>query len=620
MTPNLFCRACGSKLEPDARFCNGCGAQVTGQPSEPIKPQAAAVPAESARRPKRLWAYGVGIVLVAGLGYIAATPWLKLNQVKAMAEGRDFVGLVDQLGRDGIKQSVVQTLDDTFKRIREEDASAGAPPSKLLQLLPKNFGAELGKGIDKLLTPAALAEMQANSRTTTDAFNQFIDQKRQREAQAELSGIVDKVKVSASYVGINRFKMVASHPEYGAASMYLNRSGLLDWKLDRVDGSDMLALLSRKFGVAATPEQLANAALKDKRHLVAKRWVEIAANQGSADMQLKLGVMQLEGVSGTPPLVEQGIANLESAADKGNANAAYILAIVHESGFRVPKDTREALRWHEKRYQISPDLVQASQFAYRYALQGDFDKALEWKRIGMGLIEAEVNQRKLGVSAKKAEIARIAEAMNADARDLEAMKSSARKEDIESPWLKAFMGAGSSFDASSPIRLGMTKAEIDVLLGKPSKVESVKKTSTGEKSEFWYSYFHYVPETFLYLGFIGYEGNQYLNSIEFDTDLRYIDRQKPFLTEVRSQLLGSPREKSPSQVSRSPNCPISSGDLLKAIDSPLGGSDISGRTIVEYSVRKGVIEIGGVAQEAQEEISMTLCGNELYAFSLSYRR
>ena len=536
-----------------------------------------------------------------------------------MAESRDFVALVDQLGREGIKQSVVQTLDDTINRIREEDASAAVPPSKLLQLLPKNFGAELGKGIDKLLTPAALAEMQAKSRTTTDAFNQFIDQKRQREAQAELSGIVDKVKVSASYVGINRFKVVASHPEYGAASMYLNRSGLLDWKLDRVDGSDMLALLSRKFGVAATPEELANAALKEKRHLVAKRWVEIAAIQGSAEMQLKLGVMQLEGLSGTPPQVEQGIANLEAAADKGNANAAFILATVYESGFRVPKDTREASRWHEKRYQISPDLGQANQFAYRYAVQGDIEKALEWNRIGMGLIEAAVNQKKLGVSAKKTEIAKITEALSSRAYELEAMKSPALNTDAERPWLKSFMSIEAFFNTSSQIRLGMTKTEIDLLLGKPWRVEPVKNRTARGEAEIRYSYLHRFPMAELNLGFTAHEDAQYLTELRFDADPRFLEGRKPFLTDVRSKLLGSPREAMPSYKSGHSLCPISNGDLLEAIDGSRGRFQVYGSVMWEHSERKRVLEIGGVTQETEEEISMALCGNELYGFSLRYR-
>ena len=54
---------------------------------------------------------------------------------------------------------------------------------------------------------------------------------------------------------------------------------------------------------------------------------------------------------------EQAIALLRPAAEAGNAQAAYMLSVIHEGGAGVPRDTAAAARWFARAVELDADRV-----------------------------------------------------------------------------------------------------------------------------------------------------------------------------------------------------------------------------------------------------------------------
>lgn len=72
--------------------------------------------------------------------------------------------------------------------------------------------------------------------------------------------------------------------------------------------------------------------------------LHIAAEEGSAYVQYKLGVMYIQGRGGSRDVAE-GVKWLRMAADQGSVNAQYKLGVMYTNGQSVPQDVVEGVRW-----------------------------------------------------------------------------------------------------------------------------------------------------------------------------------------------------------------------------------------------------------------------------------
>src|SRR5206468_613486 len=82
-----------------------------------------------------------------------------------------------------------------------------------------------------------------------------------------------------------------------------------------------------------------------------------AADQGNADAQNKLGVRYQTG-RGVPKDLGKAAALYQKAADQGNADAQNSLAVLYETGDGVPKDLAKAVELYQKAADQGYDFAQ----------------------------------------------------------------------------------------------------------------------------------------------------------------------------------------------------------------------------------------------------------------------
>lgn len=597
MAVNMFCRACGTRLDADARFCDTCGSP-TGTPAlakgkvplEGIQPPAESRPAAANRR---WWVFGASAVLVAALGYVIASPWIKLQQIKTLINDRNVVSLVDAVGRQGIRQSAVQTVEETLRRIREEDASAGLPPNQFLQSLPKDIGTELTKGIDKVLSPTSLNELQARlSAQPEDVFGGLVDKNKnkKKEAEADIRRVMEQAKVSSGYAGVNRFKVEISHPDLGSTVIHFTRSNVVDWQLEQVDGSEMISLLLREFGVAATPQQLVDVAWKKENYVVASKWLERLVAKGSDVAMLRLGVLQLEAPQGIEPQVVQGLANLERAASLGNARAAIILGFVHLDGFKVTASSEPALKWFRRAFELTSDIVLADFISSLYGNLGDVPQALEWSRLAEKAPPRyfDANGR-LIVGKRLDEISKSASARRSAARnELEGMLAG-NKSSIGEGWVAALL----ELDGDIGALRGVAESVVVDKLGSPTS------RTHGNAFRSILRYEQRFPYLLIELGF---SSGRYQDSIQYivvDASVRYPGPAKLLLSKLNNNFSSYAAVNSSEIFSH--GCLISEGDLLN------------------YTRRVGhYLSVPRMKKERRGRHIVSMCGSEVRAIEINF--
>lgn len=77
----------------------------------------------------------------------------------------------------------------------------------------------------------------------------------------------------------------------------------------------------------------------------AVRWYKLAADQGYSNGQCNLGLLYYNGADGVQEDPEAAVRLFHQSALSGNAEAAYFLGHCFESGYAVPVDLVEALKW-----------------------------------------------------------------------------------------------------------------------------------------------------------------------------------------------------------------------------------------------------------------------------------
>lgn len=124
-----------------------------------------------------------------------------------------------------------------------------------------------------------------------------------------------------------------------------------------------------------------------------REW-KAAADQGQADAQFDLAVLYAKGL-GVPRDMTEAVRWYHSAAEKGNVQAAFSLGQLYSRGWGVPRDEADALRWLELANSNDPDHSQITGWVQvaGYGMPQDFVQAAYWYRqaADRGHAEAQFN-------------------------------------------------------------------------------------------------------------------------------------------------------------------------------------------------------------------------------------
>ena len=135
--------------------------------------------------------------------------------------------------------------------------------------------------------------------------------------------------------------------------------------------------------------------LDRKNNIEAAKWYRLAAEQGYAKAQFNLGYMYEKG-QGVTQDYAQAMKWYRLAADQGYAKAQFNLGNIYAHGQGVSKDYAQALQW----YRLAPDQgdtkaqnVIGFMYAHGQGVSKDYAQALQWYRLAadQGGAEAQSN-------------------------------------------------------------------------------------------------------------------------------------------------------------------------------------------------------------------------------------
>ncbi len=137
---------------------------------------------------------------------------------------------------------------------------------------------------------------------------------------------------------------------------------------------------------------------KTKDYAKAKKWFEMAAEQGNAEAYLSIGWMYDKGLGVSQDLAE-AIKWYRKAAEQGNVLAQNNLGVMFRIGKGVPKDYTEALKWFRKSADQGNDIGMTN-VGYMYdeglGVPQDYAEAERYYRMAAELGDATA-QYNLGV-------------------------------------------------------------------------------------------------------------------------------------------------------------------------------------------------------------------------------
>jgi hypothetical protein len=129
----------------------------------------------------------------------------------------------------------------------------------------------------------------------------------------------------------------------------------------------------------------------------AAKWYRLAADQGNADGQYRLGLIYAIG-QGVKQNYEEAAKWYRLAAEQGNSDAQYLLGILYAVGQGIEKDLKEAAKWYHRAAEQGNSNAQyelGMMYAEGKGVELDFKKAekLFSQAAAQGHADAKSNQR-----------------------------------------------------------------------------------------------------------------------------------------------------------------------------------------------------------------------------------
>ena len=159
----------------------------------------------------------------------------------------------------------------------------------------------------------------------------------------------------------------------------------------------LLTVMGTPPAAAQTMEE-ARAAYARGDHATALRGFRIHAERGDAEAQFILGIMYDDG-EGVPPDYAEAVLWYRRAAEKGLVVAQFMLGLMYAEGEDVPQDYAEAARWYRRAAEQGDADAQFKlgvMYAGGYGVPQDYAEAVRWYRRAAEQDNADA-QFKLGV-------------------------------------------------------------------------------------------------------------------------------------------------------------------------------------------------------------------------------
>lgn len=179
--------------------------------------------AKAAKRGGLLRTMALAAVL-AGTGYVIASPYIVVNSIRDAADRRDSVALAEHIDfpvlRENVKQQFTATINESLAAELEGNpfASAGAALATTI----------VNAMIDTVMTPNGLMLIM-NGEDPSEIIN------KQVPTQYEPSEAAAEPDVSMGYLDLNRFSIAIDNETGEQARLILHRHGLVDWKISDLD-------------------------------------------------------------------------------------------------------------------------------------------------------------------------------------------------------------------------------------------------------------------------------------------------------------------------------------------------------------------------------------------------
>ena len=162
---------------------------------------------------------------------------------------------------------------------------------------------------------------------------------------------------------------------------------------------------------AAQMNEKGEAAYNQENYEVAVNWFRMAAEQGNPDAEFNLAIMYHNGVGVIQDYAE-ALKRYRQAAMQGDYRAQFNLGYMYDLGEGISRDDSEAMKWYQKSAELGFDKAQFNLglIYYGYGPLQDYSKAFKW--LGMAaeqensdaqLILGEMYQYGFGVNQNLSE-------------------------------------------------------------------------------------------------------------------------------------------------------------------------------------------------------------------------
>lgn len=163
---------------------------------------------------------GLTVILIAG--YVVASPFITVYQMKAAAEKNDGEALSEHIDFSSLRQSIKDQVNAMFlDKMTNDKNLKGNPYAGLAMVFA---GAFVDKAVDSYVTPDGITKLMAGERVSLEDRNQSNKEKAKNEPLKD---------ASFAYESTDKFVVTIANKPDEQIRFILRRRGL-EWKLAEI--------------------------------------------------------------------------------------------------------------------------------------------------------------------------------------------------------------------------------------------------------------------------------------------------------------------------------------------------------------------------------------------------
>lgn len=186
-------------------------------------------------RKKLLWGF-IGVMIIAILGVMYASPYWTMRHIKAAIDQKDQEAIVSYIDFAQVKTGLQSQLKVMFLKEISENPDMANNPFAGFGVLMAN--AMIDGISDVFVSPEGIAALVQGKNAVSDAQQALSGQ---TEATSDQQKANDPLKnVNAGYAGVNRFDIAVPYQKGGTVTFQLKREHVIFWKLVHIQLPDAL--------------------------------------------------------------------------------------------------------------------------------------------------------------------------------------------------------------------------------------------------------------------------------------------------------------------------------------------------------------------------------------------